>query len=78
MKDLRKELVGVLDLAVPFETSWQILCSLKQRGAKADDVQSALEAMYQESAEESAQERIADLLDRVVGWCAPQYAVWKD
>lgn len=76
--DLRKELVGVLDAAVPFETNWRTLCSLKQRGVKAEDVQSALETMYQETAEESVQERIADLLDCVVGWCAPQYAVWKE
>jgi hypothetical protein len=76
--DLKNELMGVLDPAVPFEANWRTLCSLKQRGVKAEAAQAALESMFQEAEEESTQERIAELLDCVVGWCAPEYAVWKE
>ena len=76
--DLRNELNGVFDPAIAFQVNWQTLCSLKDRGAKAEEVQSTLEAMFEETDDECAKERIADLLDCVVGWCAPPYAVWKD
>jgi hypothetical protein len=76
--DLKHELRGALDPQVPFETNLQTLRSLKERGAKAEDVQAVLETMFQEAAEERIQDHIADLLDCVVGWCAPQYALWKE
>ena len=76
--DLRNELMRVLDPTVPFEANWQTLCSLKERGIKAEEVQVILESMFQETPDERAQERIADLLDCVVGWCAPQHAIWKE
>jgi len=78
MIDLKKELVGVLDPSVSFETNLETLRLLKQRGAKVEEVQATLESMFQEAHEACVQERIADLLDCVVGWCAPQYAVWRE
>jgi len=50
--DLRNELRRVLNAAVPFETNWRILRSLRERGIEADDVQSTLESMYQETNDE--------------------------
>jgi hypothetical protein len=76
--NIRNELVSVFDPEISFDANLQTLRSLKQRGYRADEVQATLESMFQETSDERAQATIADLLDCVVGWCAPHYAVWTD
>lgn len=74
--DIRRELLGVLSPAASFDDNWRKLCWLKEQGVDAADVQRTLEAMYQETGDERVQEGIAELLDCVVGFCTPEYAVW--
>lgn len=75
--DVKRELIGVLDPNVPFDVNWRTLCSFKDRGVTAEEAQGTLESMFQATNDERIQERIAELLDCVVGWCSPQFLVWR-
>ena len=74
--DVRKELVGALDVNVPFSVSWETLRSLKDQGATAEEVYTVLESMYEAAHNARVRSGIADLMDCVVGFCTPEYRIW--
>lgn len=74
--DVRKELARALDANVPFSVNWELLRSLKDRGATAEEVYAVLESMYLAAQDERIQDGIADLMDCVVGFCTPEYRIW--
>lgn len=74
--DVRKELASALDANVPFSVNWELLRSLKDRGATAEEVYAVLESMSEAAQDERVQDGIADLMDCVAGFCTPEFRIW--
>ena len=59
------------------QEGYTLLVKLRDLGAEKEVIFQSLTQYYDTLKEGISRDYIADVLDFVVGWCAPQYEIWR-
>jgi len=76
--NLEGEIKGALKKQVSLLMLRDIVCQDKQRGGTQQAAYVTLEKIRHEQIEESAEDRILELMDFVAGFCAQDQRIWNE
>jgi hypothetical protein len=73
---MQQELEAAIKSDKPLDEIVTMLRQYKQQGVTQGEVYSFLEALHQATPDETTDDRILEVADFVVGFCAPHLKVW--
>jgi hypothetical protein len=74
--ELKKELEAAIRSDKSLEEIVTMLRGYKQQGVTREEVYSFLESLHGEEKDESIDDKVLEVADFVVGFCAPHLNVW--